>query len=137
MPMSYEPVDVIRREAARFAHVLRDVPDAAVVPSCPGWTAADLLWHLTEVHLFWGAVVGSGPRPTSRWRPSSTPSRCGPPTGRPRWPCVPAPRRGCCRRCARRSRTRRRGVGSKLTRPSGSHCGCKRTRRRSTGSTPS
>ena len=58
--MSYEPVDVIRREAARFAHVLRDVPDAAVVPSCPGWTAADLLWHLTEVHLFWGAVVGSG-----------------------------------------------------------------------------
>jgi uncharacterized protein (TIGR03083 family) len=27
------------------------------VPSCPGWTVADLVWHLTEVHHFWGAIV--------------------------------------------------------------------------------
>jgi uncharacterized protein (TIGR03083 family) len=27
------------------------------VPSCPGWTVADLVWHLTEVHAWWGGVV--------------------------------------------------------------------------------
>ncbi|WP_253705491.1 maleylpyruvate isomerase N-terminal domain-containing protein [Brachybacterium sp. P6-10-X1] len=30
------------------------------VPTCPDWTAADLLWHLTEVHEFWGAVLAHG-----------------------------------------------------------------------------
>lgn len=30
---------------------------AAPVPTCPGWTAADLLWHLTEVQDFWGTIV--------------------------------------------------------------------------------
>jgi uncharacterized protein (TIGR03083 family) len=32
-------------------------PDARV-PSCPDWSAADLLWHLGEVQHFWGTVVG-------------------------------------------------------------------------------
>ncbi len=27
------------------------------VPSCPGWSVSDLLWHLTEVHHFWRTVV--------------------------------------------------------------------------------
>ena len=27
------------------------------VPGCPGWTTADLLWHLTEVHKFWVPIV--------------------------------------------------------------------------------
>ena len=27
------------------------------IPSCPGWTMADLVWHLGEVHAFWGQVV--------------------------------------------------------------------------------
>jgi uncharacterized protein (TIGR03083 family) len=27
------------------------------VPSCPDWTAADLLWHLGQVQWFWGTVV--------------------------------------------------------------------------------
>ena len=27
------------------------------MPSCPEWDATDLLWHLTEVQLFWGAIV--------------------------------------------------------------------------------
>ena len=30
---------------------------AARVPSCPGWDAADLLWHLAGVQLFWSRVV--------------------------------------------------------------------------------
>ncbi|SHJ84637.1 TIGR03083 family protein [Tessaracoccus bendigoensis DSM 12906] len=58
--MSYEPTAVIRDEAARFATVLAEVDGATPVPSCPGWTAADLLWHLTEVHLFWSSVIASG-----------------------------------------------------------------------------
>jgi uncharacterized protein (TIGR03083 family) len=33
-------------------------PDARV-PSCPDWSAADLLWHLGEVQHFWGTVVGA------------------------------------------------------------------------------
>jgi uncharacterized protein (TIGR03083 family) len=47
----------IRRESSRFTECLTRVSSTAPVPSCPGWTAADLLWHLAEVQLFWGAIV--------------------------------------------------------------------------------
>lgn len=30
------------------------------VPSCPGWSVADLVWHTGEVHRFWACVVGNG-----------------------------------------------------------------------------
>src|SRR3954449_7500774 len=30
---------------------------AAKVEHCPGWSVADLVWHLTEVHWFWGTIV--------------------------------------------------------------------------------
>lgn len=30
----------------------------APVASCPGWTVADLVWHIGEVHWFWASVVG-------------------------------------------------------------------------------
>lgn len=32
----------------------------ATVPSCPGWTVDDLLWHLAEVQHFWGSIVDRG-----------------------------------------------------------------------------
>lgn len=32
----------------------------APVPSCPDWTVADLVWHIGEVHHFWGAVAREG-----------------------------------------------------------------------------
>jgi uncharacterized protein (TIGR03083 family) len=38
----------------------------ARVESCPDWTLADLVWHLTEVHRFWEHVA--------RERPSEEPS---------------------------------------------------------------
>jgi uncharacterized protein (TIGR03083 family) len=47
----------LARESARFAEILRDVPPAARVPSCPDWNADDLLWHLGEVQWFWGTIV--------------------------------------------------------------------------------
>lgn len=45
------------RESARFRDVLGDVDPSARVPSCPDWSAADLLRHLTEVQWFWGEIV--------------------------------------------------------------------------------
>lgn len=47
----------LERESARFAAVLDNADRHASVPSCPDWTADDLLWHLGEVFLFWGTIV--------------------------------------------------------------------------------
>jgi uncharacterized protein (TIGR03083 family) len=48
----------IRRESARFAEALTAAASTDRVPTCPDWDADDLLWHLTEVQLFWAAIVG-------------------------------------------------------------------------------
>lgn len=48
---------IIDAESRRFAEVLAHTAPDARCPTCPDWTAADLLWHLTEVHLFWAAVL--------------------------------------------------------------------------------
>lgn len=47
----------LRRETARFADALAQLPDDARVPTCPDWAAVDLLWHLAEVQWFWATVV--------------------------------------------------------------------------------
>jgi uncharacterized protein (TIGR03083 family) len=42
---------------------------SAPVEHCPGWTMADLVWHVAEVHWFWRTVAGellSGPPDESR-----------------------------------------------------------------------
>ena len=31
---------------------------SAPVEHCPGWTVADLVWHVTEVHWFWRTIAG-------------------------------------------------------------------------------
>ena len=49
-------------ESARFVEVLAAADPCARVPTCPDWTADDLLWHLTEVQAFWAAVC-EGPVP--------------------------------------------------------------------------
>ncbi|MBT0567872.1 maleylpyruvate isomerase N-terminal domain-containing protein [Williamsia sp. CHRR-6] len=48
---------IIATESQRFAAVLATSDPDARVPTCPGWTALDLAWHLTEVHLFWAGVL--------------------------------------------------------------------------------
>jgi uncharacterized protein (TIGR03083 family) len=50
-------IAAVRSESARFLELVRGAPGDAEVPSCPGWTVADLTWHLAEVQHFWGAVV--------------------------------------------------------------------------------
>ena len=47
----------IRADSERFGQALAACDPTARVPSCPEWTAADLLWHLGEVQLFWGTIV--------------------------------------------------------------------------------
>src|SRR5690625_5297495 len=54
---------LIREASARLATVLTATGPARHVPSCPAWTAADLLWHLTEAHGFWGASLATGALP--------------------------------------------------------------------------
>ena len=50
---------VVEAESRRFVATLDGVDAATPVPTCPGWTAADLAWHLTEVHGFWARILAS------------------------------------------------------------------------------
>jgi uncharacterized protein (TIGR03083 family) len=50
-------IAIIRAEAQRFADALSTTAPDARCPTCPDWNAADLLWHLTEVHFFWAGVL--------------------------------------------------------------------------------
>lgn len=50
----------IVRESARFRAALVDADPGAPVPTCPGWSADDLLHHLAEVQDFWAYVLREG-----------------------------------------------------------------------------
>ena len=52
--------EVLAANSNRFREVLAGVPGATRVPSCPDWSADDLLWHLTEVQSFWLTIVDQG-----------------------------------------------------------------------------
>ncbi|SFK72840.1 maleylpyruvate isomerase family mycothiol-dependent enzyme [Geodermatophilus ruber] len=69
---------VLRKADVRFADAAAEAVLArgwgAQVPCCPGWTLADLVWHLAEVQHFWAWVV--------RTR-ASDPSGYVPPARRP------------------------------------------------------
>lgn len=53
-------LDHLARESARFATVLERTSPDAEVPTCPGWNADDLLWHLGRTQWFWGTIVREG-----------------------------------------------------------------------------
>ncbi|MEZ0579922.1 maleylpyruvate isomerase family mycothiol-dependent enzyme [Nocardioides sp. MH1] len=52
----------IRRESARFREVLADCDTDARVPSCPDWSAGDLLGHLGNVQHWWAAMLSNRPQ---------------------------------------------------------------------------
>lgn len=54
-----EHLSAIVRDAAGFRAAVVTAGFDAPVPSCPDWTVADLVWHLTEVHHFWAFVVAT------------------------------------------------------------------------------
>ena len=50
-------VAAIRRDSDRFYAAAERADPSRRVGSCPDWTIADLVWHLGEVHWFWGTDV--------------------------------------------------------------------------------
>ena len=69
-----DQIAAITAHSAGFAAAAEGHLDADV-PSCPGWTVADLVDHLTEVHWFWATIVAerlAEPPPESR-RPATAP----------------------------------------------------------------
>src|SRR4051812_17934065 len=52
-----EFVAAIRAETDLFYATAVDADPTLGVPSCPGWTIEDLVWHLGEVHWFWGTDI--------------------------------------------------------------------------------
>jgi len=47
----------VEHESALFAAAVAAAPPDRRVPSCPDWSTADLIWHLSEVQWFWAAIV--------------------------------------------------------------------------------
>ena len=50
-------LDAIRQESERFYAAADAADPSRPVSSCPDWTIQDLVWHLGEVHWFWGTDV--------------------------------------------------------------------------------
>jgi uncharacterized protein (TIGR03083 family) len=46
----------LRRDSNRIASAAEGRLDR-IVPSCPGWLVADLVWHVGIVHMFWQMVA--------------------------------------------------------------------------------
>lgn len=55
-----EHTAVIADETRRFTAAIEAADAGARVPTCPGWTVADLAWHLTVVHAFWAGILRTG-----------------------------------------------------------------------------
>lgn len=52
-----ELLGALWRDGLALADAAEEAGLGAEVPSCPGWTVADLVWHTGEVHLFWRTAV--------------------------------------------------------------------------------
>ena len=55
-----EYVDALQEQAARFSATLRDSAFDSRVPSCPDWTALDLVRHVVQVYAHKAAVLRAG-----------------------------------------------------------------------------
>ncbi|WP_019630894.1 maleylpyruvate isomerase family mycothiol-dependent enzyme [Actinomadura atramentaria] len=51
--------DAVEREVAAFGAAARELSPDAAVPSCPGWSAADLVRHLGGVHRWAAGLVAT------------------------------------------------------------------------------
>jgi uncharacterized protein (TIGR03083 family) len=52
----FDPLAEIAEHSAGLARAAENNLEAPV-EHCPGWTVADLVWHVTEVHWFWSTIV--------------------------------------------------------------------------------
>lgn len=55
--MALDFLDHLGRDSDRFLTLLADADPGLRVPTCPDWTADDLLWHLASVQWFWATIV--------------------------------------------------------------------------------
>jgi len=54
--MDFDPIAAIALHSEGLAHAAERNLDAPV-EHCPGWTVADLVGHITDVHWFWGTIA--------------------------------------------------------------------------------
>lgn len=54
--VGFDPLAEIAEHSAGLARAAEANLDAPV-QHCPGWTVADLVWHLSGVHWFWSTIV--------------------------------------------------------------------------------
>jgi uncharacterized protein (TIGR03083 family) len=59
-PRDLDYLTHLAADSARFVEVLAQTRPQTPVPTCPGWDADDLLWHLGQVQWFWAAIIGRG-----------------------------------------------------------------------------
>jgi len=55
-------LDALSDDIAAFYAAVSSVDLGSPVPSCPGWTVADLTYHLGEVQHFWGEIAARSAR---------------------------------------------------------------------------
>ncbi len=54
---THDFLHALARDGEVFAQVCGDADLGAPVPACPGWSVADLVYHLGEVNHFWRTIV--------------------------------------------------------------------------------
>lgn len=69
-------LEVLQQDTEDLAVVLEGTDLATPVHSCPGWTLADLGFHVGEVHRFWRWIVRDGVQEVTR---TNSPSFARPP----------------------------------------------------------
>jgi uncharacterized protein (TIGR03083 family) len=57
MPHHLDYPTAIRRDGLALAEAAGSAGPSAPITGCPGWAVAELVWHLTQVHYFWGTIV--------------------------------------------------------------------------------
>lgn len=57
MPHHLDYPAAVRRDGRALADAAEAAGPARPVVACPGWDVAELVWHLTAVHNFWGTIV--------------------------------------------------------------------------------
>lgn len=57
MPHHLDYPAAVLRDGLALAAAAEAAGPSAPVGACPGWDAAELVWHIAEVHFFWGEIV--------------------------------------------------------------------------------
>ena len=60
MELPYDAVELLQTNGIRFIDIVSSTDRTTSVPSCAGWTIADLAHHQGEVWHFWARVLADG-----------------------------------------------------------------------------